>query len=84
LGDGTGNNVSRMDRAEFRDHLDAARRISHARLLTSRIRSRCWPGGLHDRIDWPALAWLRYRRPEKLSGPIPTCSCTGGRCAVCN
>jgi hypothetical protein len=73
-----------MDRDELRSHLDAAGRISHARLLNARIMGAYWPGGPEDRLERAGLVWLRRRRPPGEPTAIPVCSCLAGRCAVCN
>jgi hypothetical protein len=69
---------------ELRHHLEAATRVSHARLLRTRIATACWPGGSEDRLDRAALAWLRCWRPERSATQVPVCSCLDGRCMVCN
>jgi hypothetical protein len=44
-----------------------------------------WPGGHADRRDPAAAEWVRRWGPAVTGGPyIDDCSCSGGRCAVCN
>ncbi len=52
--------------------------------LTARMLGECWPGGASDRTEPAARAWLRGWRPSRLGATIPACSCTDGRCRVCN
>ncbi len=40
-----------------------------------------WPG---DRTEPSARRWLERWRPARAAGPVPSCSCELGRCAVCN
>jgi len=49
-----------------------------------RILTTCWPGGVADRAEPVALRWLRQWRPATANLALPTCSCAGGRCSVCN
>jgi hypothetical protein len=54
------------------------------RELVARVSRECWPGGPADRCEPAALAWLRRWRPVRALAQIPVCSCSAGRCAVCN
>jgi hypothetical protein len=50
----------------------------------ARLLSACWPGGPSDRTEPAARRWLRLWRPSRTAATVPACSCTHGRCAVCN
>ena len=52
--------------------------------LASSMLSHCWPGGVGDRSDSAALAWVSRWRPRKLETPRFRCGCRTGYCAVCN
>ena len=76
-----------MTHDELRIHVAAS--VSAAeplalRGLTSRLISACWPGGVPDRTNPAARAWLRYWRPQRTGAELPVCSCASGRCTVCN
>jgi hypothetical protein len=75
-----------MDREELRHHIDAAApgRGPTAARLAALIVSACWPGGPEDRTERVALDWLRQWRPGHLVADLPACSCSTGRCVVCN
>ena len=75
-----------MDREELRQHLDAAAPSGgkDARRLAALILGACWPGGPEDRTERVALDWLRRWRPEQVVAELPACSCSTGRCVVCN
>jgi hypothetical protein len=61
------------------------RDVRTARTVTGRIAGACWPGGIEDRLERGALAWLRRWRPaSSAAAALPVCSCRAGRCAVCN
>ena len=70
----------------IREHIEAAamRGESETRGVIARIAGACWPGGIEDRLEPGALAWVRRWRPAKSAGALPVCSCGAGRCAVCN
>ena len=51
---------------------------------TSRLALQQWPGGLADRSEPAALEWVRRWGPSRLTADMPDCSCTHGRCAICN
>lgn len=61
------------------------RRLTHAETsrLAAELHDRCWPGGA-DRTEPAALEWLRRWGPRGAQ-PLPlACSCSAGRCDVCN
>jgi hypothetical protein len=60
------------------------RSAKDTRLLSSRLLDGCWPGGVGDRTDPPALDWVRRWGPSRLTAEPLSCSCLQGRCAVCN
>ena len=43
-----------------------------------------WPGGPEDRTERAALDWLRHGQPEQINAELPVCSCSTGRCVLCN
>jgi len=43
-----------------------------------------WPGGSRDRSEPVALEWVRRWGPRRIGALLPACSCTAGRCRVCN
>ena len=44
-----------------------------------------WPGGHADRHDPAAVEWVRRWGPARAQRRyIDDCSCSGGRCSVCN
>lgn len=46
---------------------------------------RSWPGGTADRSSPAAAEWVRRWGPAHVSpGAFEACSCSVGRCAVCN
>lgn len=49
-----------------------------------RLAAACWPGGVADRSEPVALKWLRRWHPARSAAPLPVCSCSAGRCSVCN
>ena len=61
----------------------AARTPAETLALTTRLRERCWPGS-EDRTDPAVREWVRRWGPGGLPPLRFTCSCPGGRCAVCN
>jgi len=75
-----------MDREELRHHIDSAAPSGGAAALqlTSLIFDRCWPGGSADRSERAALEWLRQWHPDSIATELPSCSCSTGRCIVCN
>jgi hypothetical protein len=52
--------------------------------LATLLRHHCWPGGLSDRTERPALEWVRRWGPARVTEPALDCSCRQGRCSVCN
>jgi len=45
----------------------------------------CLPGAASaDRSEPAARQWLRRWRPARAAAAVPVCSCTTGRCVVCN
>jgi hypothetical protein len=75
-----------MDREELRHHIDTAALGDGptAQQLTSLILGECWPGGPEDRTERAALEWLRGWHPEAAGIDLPRCSCSTGRCVLCN
>ena len=71
---------------DIREHIEAAARSGdrETRGVIARLSGACWPGGIEDRLERGALAWVRHWRPAKTTGVLPVCSCGAGRCAVCN
>jgi len=74
------------DEDRIREHIAtvAARDEMETASLIRRIQHICWPGGSGDRTEPSACRWLERWRPARAAGPVPACSCAGGRCAVCN
>jgi hypothetical protein len=52
--------------------------------LAEALFRRCWPGGGGDRTEPAALAWVCRWGPRRIGPLPPACSCTNGRCHVCN
>jgi hypothetical protein len=52
--------------------------------LASMLGTHCWPGGFLDRQEPGGVESLRRWRPGAPSPATPACSCTRGRCAICN
>jgi hypothetical protein len=75
-----------MDREELRHHIDAValHGAPGARRLTALMLGACWPGGPADRTERAALDLLREWRPDTGTTELPACSCSTGRCIVCN
>jgi hypothetical protein len=75
-----------MDRDELQHHIESAGPFgaSDSRRLASLIIGACWPGGPADRTERVALEWLRQWRPEQTTAELPACSCSTGRCMLCN
>jgi|1185.fasta_scaffold200403_2 hypothetical protein len=51
--------------------------------LMARLRARCWPAS-SDRSVPPAAEWVRRWGPNRQVALPLDCSCSAGRCAVCN
>lgn len=70
----------------IREHIQTVRSRDDAetRSLVGRIQRACWPGGSIDRTSPNARRWLAHWRPAQAAGPVPACSCSAGRCLVCN
>jgi hypothetical protein len=75
-----------MTPEELRRHIDAAAPHggSESRRLAALILSACWPDGPEDRTQRAARDWMRRWRPEQITGQLPVCSCSTGRCVLCN
>jgi hypothetical protein len=69
-----------------RDHISAlpGRSETETGHLVARMQRICWPGGSADRTEPAAVAWVRRWRPAGFGAQVPVCSCTQGRCFVCN
>ena len=53
--------------------------------VTRTLMDAGWPGGHADRLDPAAVEWVRRWAPARVQERfIDDCSCSGGRCAVCN
>jgi hypothetical protein len=53
--------------------------------VTAALVRASWPGGVCDRLEPPALEWVRRWGPARVVGRLlEDCSCADGRCAVCN
>jgi hypothetical protein len=74
-----------LDRSLVESLLTAlsARTQAETLILTARLRESCWPGG-EDRTEPAACEWVRRWGPGGLPPLRLSCSCPGGRCAVCN
>jgi hypothetical protein len=75
-----------MDREELRHHIDAVAPGSGptARRLAALFVEACWPGGPADRTNRAAREWLRQWDPDAAAAEVPSCSCSTGRCVLCN
>lgn len=75
-----------MDRDELLRHIEAAAPLRRAdsRRLVALMVSACWPGGPADRTERVAINWLRQWHPEPVAAELPECSCSTGRCVICN
>jgi hypothetical protein len=75
-----------MDHDELRKHIEVAAPHEHpeALRLADLIVSTCWPGGPEDRSGTAARDWIRKYRPERTIAKLPACSCSTGRCVLCN
>lgn len=51
--------------------------------LAGRLRARCWPES-SDGLVPVAVEWVRRWGPSRSFASSLECSCTAGRCAVCN
>jgi hypothetical protein len=58
----------------------AARSDLETDRLVALLRYHCWPGGLADRTERPALEWVRRWGPARLTSATLDCSCGQGRC----
>jgi hypothetical protein len=74
------------DEDRIREHIAGvtARDDAETQSLIRRFQRACWPGGSQDRIEPSAHNWLQRWRPASAAGPVPSCSCAHGHCAVCN
>lgn len=54
--------------------------------ILSHLLEECWPGGLADRTDVAALAWLLGTKDglAPIARIEPSCTCRTGRCGSCN
>jgi hypothetical protein len=75
-----------MDDERIHEHIAAVDRRDEAEALTliGRIQRTYWPGGEGDRTEPSGRGWLQRWRPARSGAALPACSCTQGRCAVCN
>jgi hypothetical protein len=62
----------------------ASRSESDAARFARTLLCRSWPGDASDRRETGALDWLRRWGPCGPAPVPPHCSCSAGRCAVCN
>jgi hypothetical protein len=73
-------------RARAEAHIAAAGRRTaedHER-LAGILRGWCWPGGTEDRTEAVARRLLRSRGPACTSRVELECTCSQGRCTLCN
>lgn len=52
--------------------------------LVLAMLGRCWPGGSFDRREPGAVEWLRRWGPFLVVPAPAACSCSLGRCRLCN
>ena len=62
----------------------ATRTRAETERLIATLARTCWPRGLGDRTEPPALDWVRRWGPARLTAATLDCSCSQGRCSVCN
>ena len=73
-------------RARAQAHIAAASRRTaedHER-LAGILQGWCWPGGPEDRTDAVARSLVRTRGPARLARIEFECTCSQGRCTICN
>jgi hypothetical protein len=70
----------------IRRHIEglASAQDAETRRLLARLAHGCWPAGVEDRTHPAALGWVRRWHPARIGATIAHCSCTLGRCTVCN
>jgi hypothetical protein len=70
----------------IREHIATVRVRDDAETasLIRRMQRSCWPGGAGDRTEPSARRWLERWRPARAAAPIQSCTCSRGRCLVCN
>jgi hypothetical protein len=75
-----------MDRDELRRHIESAAPGDRAdsRRIAWLILRACWPDKPEYRTERVALDLLRQRDSEPIVVRLPRCSCSTGRCVVCN
>ena len=53
-------------------------------IMAALVRST-WPGGIGDRLEPAAAEWVRRWGPAGVTPQyVESCSCSDGRCGVCN
>jgi hypothetical protein len=62
----------------------ATRSHTETMRLVAELGRTCWPRGIGDRTEPPALEWVRRWGPARLTAATLDCSCSQGRCSVCN
>jgi hypothetical protein len=75
-----------MDRDELRRHIDSAApgHRPDSRRIARLILRACLPDEPEYVTERVALDRLRHGDPEPIVVRLPTCSCSTGRCVVCN
>jgi hypothetical protein len=75
-----------MDQDELRKHIKAA--APHGDLQAQRLAGfilrACWPRGPEHRDERAAREWIRNCHPDLVTARLPVCSCSTGRCMLCN
>jgi hypothetical protein len=62
----------------------SARTEAETHRLARALLRRSWPGDTADRREPGAVDWVRRWGPRGPAPLPPACSCSAGRCAVCN
>jgi hypothetical protein len=62
----------------------AGRTHAETERLVTTLGRTCWPRGVADRTEPPALEWVKRWGPARLTAATVDCSCSEGRCLVCN
>jgi hypothetical protein len=73
-----------MDHDFIHKQIESLREGARRDHTMDRIARGCWPGGAEDRTEPAALKWVRQWRPATFAASLPACSCTAGKCRICN
>ena len=73
----------RADQAAVSVHVRALQEVN-TDLYEAALFAHCWPGGCEDRLDPISIEWVKRWSPAALSAARLQCSCTDGRCGICN